>query len=213
VSREGEPRQEGLVPWAVLASWTCFRATAADTPRELRVQNGGGEMSNGPSSRPFRLQRLCDSYVRNAATIGALYVVVPTLIWFGLCLALWPLRPVYILRLALAAVVGGAASAFLNRYGVDLWILKHRSRQGPATLLDGALIGAGVGFGCAFLPPLTNLISSTDLEFVKLFVLAVWAGGALVGGLNGLWLTAVGRAHFAREWPECGGPDLAVPSD
>jgi hypothetical protein len=146
-------------------------------------------------------RRLTDAYVRNAALIGALYVVVPTLGWFGWILGAAPFREVYALRLVLAVVGGGAIGACLNRYGLSLWILKHRSSAGPATVADGALIGGGVGFGCSCLPALTSFISTHHPELAKAFVLVAWAGGAALGALIGTLLAAVGRQTIDRQPP------------
>ncbi len=147
------------------------------------------------------VRRLAEGYIRNAATLGALYVIVPTLGWFGWVLGAAPFRAVYVLRLVLATVGGGALGACLNRYGLALWIAKHRSPAGPATIADGALIGAGVGFGCSFLPALTSFIATNHPELAKSFVLVAWAGGAALGALIGSALGAVGRNVFEREPP------------
>jgi len=147
------------------------------------------------------VRRLTEAYVRNAAVIGALYVIVPTLGWFGWVLGAGPFRAVYALRLVLAVVGGGAVGAYLSRFGLSLWVAKHRSPVGPATIADGALIGAGVGFGCSFLPALTSFIATNHPELAKTFVLASWAGGAALGALIGSVLGAVGRNTIEREPP------------
>ncbi len=147
------------------------------------------------------IKRLCGSYINNAGMIGALYVIVPVLIWFGWVLVAVPFRPVYLLRLAVCIIVGGAVGAFLNRRGISLWMIKHRSPKGPATPVDGALIGGGTGFGCCLLPALTSFILTSDPENAQRFVMAAWGGAALLGGLVGLVLGAIGRRYVDREWP------------
>jgi hypothetical protein len=145
------------------------------------------------------MKRLCDWYVRRVAIIGFLYCVVPTLIWFGWLFATQEFRTVYLLRLAISLVVGGAVAAWVNRFGVSLWVIKHRSKAGPATVLDGALIGVATGWASALLPPLTGLIYSNHLELAKLFIIAAWLTAAVVGALVGAILASVGRAHLGRE--------------
>lgn len=148
-----------------------------------------------------RMKRICDWYMRNVGIIGALYATVPTLVWLIGALALVPFRSVYLLRVALTLAVGGPVGAFLNRYGVSLWITKHRSPKGPATLLDGAVIGAGVGMGCSVLPALTQLIKTNHPEQVKLSIIVVWCAAMAIGALVGLSLAAGGRTAISREWP------------
>ena len=101
------------------------------------------------------MQRFADSYIRHARLAGVLYCVIPSVAWFvgGLCLV--PFREVYLLRLALAVVVGGSIAAWLHEYGVKLWLIKHRSVEGPATVVDGALIRATVGIDIQILPALS----------------------------------------------------------
>ena len=143
-----------------------------------------------------RMERLCRFYVRRAGVIGAVYCAVPALIWFGVVLVAVPFRPVYALRLALSLVVGGWIGAGLNRFGLSLWLARHRSQEGPATVGDGALIGAAVGVGTAFLPPLTSLISTHHLEAAKSFIIGSWLGAGIVGALFGSSLAVIGRRHM-----------------
>ncbi len=147
------------------------------------------------------MKRVCDWYIRNAVILGVVYAVVPSLIWYGAGLASGQFRAVYLLRLAVALVAGGAVGAFVNHFGVSLWIIKHRSVKGPGTLLDGAAIGAGVGLGCSLVPPLTALIQSSDPEYAKAVIIAAWVAAAALGALVGLVLAGGGRQYVHREWP------------
>jgi hypothetical protein len=104
------------------------------------------------------MQRLCDYYIRRAGLFGAIYCVIPSIGWFCGVVATAPFREVYLLRLGLCLSFGCAIAAYLNRYGLELWLTKHRSVDGPATIRDGALIGAAIGIGSALLPTLTALI-------------------------------------------------------
>jgi len=145
-----------------------------------------------------KLGRLCAAYIGNASFIGVLYGVVPVLLWFGACFALMPFREVYLLRLVLALALAGLAGACLNRFGLELWLLKHESAKGPATVCDGFLIGAGIGVGIALLPPLTALIGSNHPEEAKLFIIAAWLFAAALGGIMGACLASVGRCCLPR---------------
>ena len=107
----------------------------------------------------------------------------------------------YLARLGISLVVGGLIAAWVNRVGLSLWIIKHRSPRGPATVIDGGLIGAAVGVGSCFLPPLTSLMYTNHLELAKTFVIAAWLVAPAVGAVIGMILAAIGRRHVAREWP------------
>src|SRR5690349_1389413 len=102
------------------------------------------------------MKKLCDLYVAKAGLIGALYCIVPTLIGFGIMFCAVPFRSVYLLRLAIAICVGGPVAAWLNRFGLSLWMIKHASSNGPATVLDGALIGWFLGMGMAVIPAFSH---------------------------------------------------------
>ncbi|MHC4249863.1 MAG: hypothetical protein ACYS9X_12110 [Planctomycetota bacterium] len=152
------------------------------------------------------LKRACDFYVRHAGKIGALYCIVPTLAWFGFMMTrLDAFREVYLLRLGLSIVVGGLIAAGVNRFGLWLWIAKHRSPNGPAGLVDGALVGAGIGVGACFLPPLTNLIATNHMADAKTLIIAAWLAAPAVGALIGIVLAAIGRTHIERDWPSVDG--------
>ena len=145
------------------------------------------------------MRRLCQLYIRRVKVIGVLYCAVPTLVWFLAVAATVPFRGVYALRLGLSLVIGGWIGAELNRFGLSLWLAKHRSQDGPATVPDGALIGAGIGLGTALLPPLTSLIGTHHLEAAKSFIICSWIGAAVVGALIGSGLAVIGRRHIERE--------------
>lgn len=144
------------------------------------------------------MKRLCDFYIRNAGWIGAIFCAVPAVGWFTATFASVPLRPVYLLRLALCLFPGCAIAAYLNRYGVQTWLRKHRSIDGPATVLDGALVGAAVGIGSALLPALTVFINSHHPEEAKTFVIVGYLSVALAGVVIGAILAAMGRTFLDR---------------
>ncbi|MBI5191167.1 MAG: hypothetical protein HZA22_10910 [Nitrospirae bacterium] len=130
------------------------------------------------------MKRICEIYIRKSRLIGALYCIVPTCITYLIVIPTIPFREVYAIRLVLSVIVGGPLGALLNSYGVRLWLAKHASPAGPATALDGAVIGAGVGVGVGLIPPLTLLISSNHIENAKAAIIAVW----LVSIFNGMVL-------------------------
>ena len=138
----------------------------------------------------------CDFYIRRVMLIGAAYAIIPTIIWFGILFVQIPFRSVYVLRLVLSMVLGGYMAGFVNRFGLRLWLIKHGSSEGPATVLDGVLIGGACGFGTAFLPPLTSLISSHHIEEAKAFIIGSWIAATLIGSLVGASIAAVGRKHL-----------------
>ncbi|MCY3024397.1 MAG: hypothetical protein NTW87_35940 [Planctomycetota bacterium] len=147
--------------------------------------------------RPW--QGLCDGYIRRAGLIGALYGIVPVVLWFGATFVVLPFREVYVLRFVLALVTSGVAGAVLNRFGLNLWLIKHRSPAGPATVFDGALIGGAIGAGIALLPPLTSLISSNHLEEAKSCIIGAWLLSAVLGCVIGGTLAVMGRQGVERE--------------
>lgn len=150
---------------------------------------------------PGGMKRLCELYVRRADVAGIVYCAVPTLAWFGGLFATQPFREVYLLRLALALGAGCAVAAVVNRFGARLWAAKHRSPAGPATVLDGALIGAACGWGTALVPPLTSLIESNHEPEARLFVIVAWLLSAAVGALVGSILANAGRRHLPAGTP------------
>jgi len=140
-----------------------------------------------------------ETYIERARLIGALYCIIPSMAWFVGLLCAAPFRWVYVLRVALSVIFGGIVAAGLHRYGVKLWLLKHRSSQGPATPADGALIGAAVGLGVQILPALTYFIGTNHPEDAKTGVIVVWLASMVVGAAVGAIVTSllgrqVGRA-------------------
>ncbi|MBM3333464.1 hypothetical protein FJY63_02270 [Candidatus Sumerlaeota bacterium] len=149
--------------------------------------------------RNDKIKRLCDFYIRRVAIIGALYCIVPTVVGYAAGFVLVrPFRTVYVLRMMLSLVIGGPVAAYVNRFGLSLWLIKHRSAQGPATVLDGALIGAASGIGTALLPPLTALIATNHPERAKVFIIVTWLISIVLGAVIGGTLAALGRKHVER---------------
>jgi hypothetical protein len=147
-------------------------------------------------------QRLASLYVRRAALFGVLWCIVPTLIAWAVALSgSLSFRPVYLLRFAVTALVGGALGALANRHGVALWLMKDRSPQGPATVLDGAAIGAAVGWITGLVGPLASFIGTEHVEDAKTVVIVGWLAAAAMGTIAGALLARLWR----REFPS-GGP-------
>jgi hypothetical protein len=144
----------------------------------------------------MKMKRLCEWYIRRARLIGAFYCWIPVLAWFGAMVFVVSFREVYLLRLALSLLLGGWIAARINDYGVRLWLMKHQSQEAPATVVDGILIGAGVGIGTTFLPPLTLLIATHHPEEAKLFIILSWAAGIVFGGVIGGLLAFIGRKYL-----------------
>ena len=142
------------------------------------------------------MKKLCDLYVAKAGLIGALYCIVPTLIGFAVVFCVAPFRQVYLYRLAIAILVGGSVAAYLNRFGLSLWMSKHTSPRGPATFLDGALIGWFLGMGMAMVPAFTHFIASNGMDGTKTIVLAIWFFAGVVGGIIGGTLGLIGVKYF-----------------
>ncbi len=145
------------------------------------------------------VHKLADLYLKRAGLIGSLYGIVPVLLWFSFMFMLIPFRDVYALRLVLSLVIAGASGAYLNRYGLTLWLIKHNSGLGPGTVLDGMLIGAAIGFGTALISPLTSLIGSHHVEEAKWFIIFSWLLAISIGFIWGGIVTAIGGKHINRE--------------
>lgn len=143
------------------------------------------------------MKKIVELYIAHPKLIGAAYCAVPSLLWFGIVVATVPFREVYVLRLALCLFVGCPIGAYLNNYGLDLWLMKHKV-AGPGKISDGALNGAAIGVGTALLPALTALISTNHPEEAKTFVISVYVASALVGMMIGATAAAVGRDYIAR---------------
>ena len=145
------------------------------------------------------MKKLCDLYIKRAGMVGVFHCALPALCWFVSMLVFVPFREVYLVRLALCLAVGCPIGAYLNRYSVDMWLLKHHSRPGSASIFDGTLNGAAVGIGTALLPALTSLISSNHIEMAKAFIIVCYIASALVGGIIGTMVAAVGRKYLRME--------------
>jgi hypothetical protein len=143
------------------------------------------------------MKRFGQWYLRQPRLVGALYCIVPSVAWFvaGLCMV--PFREVYLLRLGLSVVVGGSIAAWLHEYGVTTWLIKHRSAQGPATVLDGAVVGAAVGPGIQVLPALTGLIATNHPEEAKAIVIGAWLASIVIGAIIGSALAWVWGRHVS----------------
>lgn len=143
----------------------------------------------------FKMKRLCEFYIHHAGWIGAAFCAGPSLAWFLAALLFVPFRTVYLLRLCLSLLVGCVAGAYLNRYGVDMWLCKHRSANGPATVLDGALVGAAIGIGLALLPTLSILISSSSIETAKTTIIITYLAATSLGAALGAVLAGIARRY------------------
>ncbi len=110
-----------------------------------------------------------------------------------------PFRQVYLYRLAIVMLVGAPVAAWLNRFGLSLWIIKHTSPKGPATVLDGALIGWFLGMGMSVIPAFVHFIASNGMDGTKTIVITIWflAGGA--GAIIGSVLGLVGAKYLDRQ--------------
>ena len=135
--------------------------------------------------------RFAEFSLHHPRWMGAVYCIVPAVAWLVGALCLIPLREVYLLRVALSVVIGGCIAAWLHDYGVKLWFAKRRCTEGPACVLDGALIGAAVGWGIQLLPPLTSLIATHHPQEAKTFIIAAWLISAAIGALVGAALASV----------------------
>lgn len=144
------------------------------------------------------MKRLCEFYIRHAGLIGLLFYAIPTLIGFMVLLLSAPFREVYLLRMGLSLVFGSAIAAYLNRYGVEIWLCKHQSNNGPATIVDGILIGAAIGLGMVLLPTLSIFIKTNHPEAAKTFVIASYLLVTLFGAIIGGILAAIGRKYINR---------------
>ncbi|SPE59131.1 membrane hypothetical protein [Verrucomicrobia bacterium] len=144
------------------------------------------------------MKKLCDLYVAKAGLIGALYCVIPTLVGFAVMFCVVPFRQVYLYRLAIAVFVGGPVAAYLNRFGLSLWLSKHNSPHGPATVLDGALIGWFLGMAMAVIPAFTHFIASNGMDGTKTIVIAIWFIAGIIGAIIGGSLGFVGAKYLDR---------------
>ena len=162
---------------------------AATPGREHRIAVSITWASRNREVNP--MLRFAEFCLRHPRWIGALYCIVPAVAWLVGAICLVPFREVYLLRVALSVVIGGSVAAWLHEYGVKLWLAKHRCTEGPAGVLDGAMIGAAVGWGIQLLPPLTSLIATNHPEEAKTAIIAIWLISAAIGALVGAALASV----------------------
>jgi hypothetical protein len=137
------------------------------------------------------MQRFSEAYIRHARLGGALYCIVPAVIWFVVFYFLIPFRSVYLLRLGISVVLGGYVAAWLPAYGVKMWLIKHRSPAGPATAVDGAVIGAAVGGSIQVIPALTNFIATNHPDEIKGTVIVIWLSALAIGAVIGSSTSAI----------------------
>lgn len=142
------------------------------------------------------MKRMCDWYIAHAGLVGALYSIVPSVLWFAGTFLVIEFRGVYLLRLALSLAAGGVCGAFASRHAVALWLARHRSPAGPASVAEAAFLGGAVGAACALVPPLTALIQSHHMEEARTFIIIAWPCAVLVGVAWGALLGAIGRTHI-----------------
>lgn len=138
-------------------------------------------------------------YLTHGRLMGFLYATVPSLVWFAWSTSSLPWRDVYGLRLALAVVVGGFVGATVNEYGLRLWVLKHRSPDGPCTMVDGAAIGGSIGMVLTIVPAMTMLIATNHLDEVLLFIVCGLLTALVVGAAVGAILAFVGAVEVSRQ--------------
>ena len=101
--------------------------------------------------------------------------------------------------MAIAILVGGPVAAWLNRFGLSLWMIKHASPKGPATVLDGMLIGWFLGMGVAVIPAFVHFIASNGMDGTKTIVIAIWFLAGVVGAIIGDTLGLVGTKYLDRQ--------------
>jgi len=89
-------------------------------------------------------------------------------------------------------------AAYLNRFGLSLWLSKHNSPHGPATVLDGALIGWFLGMAMAVIPAFTHFIASNGMDGTKTIVIAIWFIAGIIGAIIGGSLGFVGAKYLDR---------------
>ncbi len=145
------------------------------------------------------MKKLCDLYVAKAGLIGALFCLVPTLIGFAVVFCVVPFRQVYLYRMAIAILVGSPVAAYLNHFGLSLWMCKHKSPKGPATAFDGALIGWLLGMGMAVLPAFTHFIASNGMSETKTIVIAIWFIAGILGAIIGGTIGFIGAKYMDRQ--------------
>jgi hypothetical protein len=144
------------------------------------------------------INRFGEAYIHHAKLAGALYCIVPWVAGFVGMFFTLPFREVYMLRLGLIVVIGGGIAAWLHEYGVKSWLVKHRSAEGPATVMDGAMIGAAVGLGIQILPSLTGLIGTNHPDEAKTIIIIIWIAGMVIGAFIGSLLAYMWGQYISR---------------
>jgi hypothetical protein len=132
-------------------------------------------------------------YLKHAELIGAFYCAIPVLGWILWILFTSPFRQVYIFRLVLSLGIGCPIAAYLNRYGLKIWLMKNSSKTDSANILDGIIIGSSLGISIAILPSLTSLVYTNHLEQAKWFIIISWLIAGLVGAIVGGTLAHIGK--------------------
>ena len=144
------------------------------------------------------INRFCEVNIHHAKLVGSLYCIIPWVAGFAGMFCMLPFREVYLLRLGLIVLVGGSIAARLHEYGLNLWLIKHRSAKGPATLIDGAMIGSAVGGGIQVFPSLTSLIGTNHPDEAKTMIIGIWIAGIIIGALIGLLMAPILRQYLDR---------------
>ena len=142
------------------------------------------------------MKKVCEFYIKHAKLIGALYCTIPVTGWLIYILLTEPFRNVYILRFALCLIFGNIIGAYLNQYGLRIWLAKHNSDAGPATIIDGAYNGAAIGFGIALPTALTSLIGTNHPEMAKTFIIVAYIAATLLGSVIGSVFAKIGREYL-----------------
>ena len=142
-------------------------------------------------------EKICFFYIRNIWLFATFYCVVPISAWFIWILLTNPFREVYLLRIAISFIIGIPISIFFNKYGVELWLMKHKNKK--AGILDGVLIGGFVGAWTVMIPVFTSLIHTHDLEQAKTFIIIAWLISVAVGSIIGGFLANIGRKNLPKK--------------
>jgi hypothetical protein len=142
------------------------------------------------------MKLLCNFYIKHAGIIGAAYCLIPNIIWFMGAFIFGVFREVYLIRLVISLLIGCPLTGYLNRYGVEIWLCKHGSQKGPATMIDGILIGSAVGFGSAILPTLSVFINSSNFERAKTIIIITYLTVTCLGGILGLTLSIIAQKYL-----------------
>jgi hypothetical protein len=71
-----------------------------------------------------------------------------------------------------------------------MWLIKHRSPEGPATATDGAMIGAAVGFSIQVLPALMGFIGTQHMDQTQAVIIGLWLGSIAIGVIIGAFVAS-----------------------